>query len=97
MRHLGILLLACVFGLGTVMLLPVSTIASGQSRVDSPQGRAWRTLRKLVGQWHASEGGRDVRTNYRLIANGNFLAVETVSVSSSEQEVHRDLEIFSYG
>lgn len=67
-----------------------------RKRAGGQQERAWRTLRKLVGQWHASEGGRDIRTDYRLIANGNFLAAETVSVSPSEQDVHRDWEIFSY-
>lgn len=96
MKHLGILTLTCVFGLGIVAFLPVPATASDQDRSATQQEQAWRTLRKLVGQWHASKGGRDVRTNYRLIANGNFLAVETVSASSSEQDVHTDLEVFSY-
>lgn len=96
MKHVGILGLACAVGCGVLALLPAPIAASDQERAGDQQERAWRTLRKLVGQWHASEGGRDTRTDYRLIANGNFLAAETVSVSSSEQDVHRDWEIFSY-
>lgn len=96
MKHVRILGLACAVGCGAIALLPAPSTASDQERAGDQQERAWRTLRKLVGQWHASEGGRDTRTDYRLIANGNFLAAETVSVSPSEQDVHRDWEIFSY-
>lgn len=88
--------LGCALACGAIALLPVPATANDEDRVGAQQERAWRTLRGLVGQWHASTGGRDVRTDYRLIANGNFLAAETVSVSRSEQGVHRDWEIFSY-
>lgn len=96
MKHVRILGLACAVGCGAIALLPAPTTASDQERAGGQQERAWRTLRKLVGQWHASEGGQDIRTDYRLIANGNFLAAETVSFSPSEHDVHRDWEIFSY-
>ena len=96
MRYVRVLGLACAVGCIATALLPVPTTASDQQLSGARQERAWRMLRKLVGQWHASEGGRDVRTDFRLIANGNFLAAETVSVSRSEQDVHRDWEIFSY-
>lgn len=96
MRRATIFGLACAFACGAIALLAVPTTAGDQAQADAQQERAWRTLRRLVGQWHTSEGGQDVRTDYRLIANGNFLAAETVSVSRSEQDVHRDLEIFSY-
>lgn len=96
MTRTGIFGLACACSIGAIALLTVSTTASDQEQGSAQQERAWRTFRQLVGQWHAFEGGRDVRTDYRLIANGNFLAVETVSVSSSEQGVHTDLEVVSY-
>ncbi len=96
MRHVRILAFACVVGCGAIALLAVATTASEQERSGARQERAWHTLRQLVGQWHTSEDGRDIRADYRLIANGNFLAVETVSVSSSEQGVHTDLEVVSY-
>ena len=96
MRRVRIVALACAVGCGAIALLPLATTASDPERAGARQERAWRTLRKLVGQWHASESGRDIRADYRLIANGNYLAVETVSVSRSEQDVHTDLEIFSY-
>lgn len=96
MRYVRILALACAVACVATALLPVPTTASDQERAGARQARAWRTLRRLVGQWHVSEGGRDIRTDCRLIVNGNFLAAETVSVSRSEQDVHRDWEIFSY-
>ncbi len=88
--------LGCAIACGTIALLPDSTTAGDPERVGAQQERAWRTFRKLAGQWHAFQGGRDVRTNYRLVANGKFVAAETVSVSSSEQGVHTDLEVVSY-
>lgn len=88
--------LGCAIACGTIGLLPVSTTAGDPERLATQQERAWRSLRTLVGQWHTSNGERDTRTNYRLIANGNYLASETVSVSRSEQDVHSDLEVFSY-
>lgn len=96
MRNLRCLALACALGCAAIVTFPLSTVAEDQGNAGARQKRAWRMLRKLVGQWHASADGRDVRTEYRFIANGKYLAAETVSVSSSEQGVHTDLEVFSY-
>jgi len=96
MNRLKIITMAFAAICGAVALLAPPTTVNAQKRAGKQQEQAWRTLRRLVGQWHTSEHGRDTRTDFRLIANGNYLASETVSVSSPEQDIHRDLGVFSY-